>query len=197
VGIFDRLFASRSAKRGPTCLACESTDLESLATDAYRCRACGHEGGDGFPAYAEVERMTKILALAPEARQALAERTLVQARNILQGIHLDSTRLDPTRATADVVLNIGFSLAGSHLDANDAREERDRAIVGAVRELAEAERLLADCGHALGLVDVLEHSITSVPARQFERPDELERHRDGLVELHARLTAELDASRKR
>lgn len=193
MGLFDRLFKSRSAPSGPACLVCESTQLEWLATEAYRCRACGHEGGDGLPAHAKAEAIRKIHALAPEARRALAERALRQAGNILAGIHLDSIRVDPVKAAADTVLKVGTALAGMNMAFDDSRDDRDRAITGVVRELAEAERALEDCGHALGRGDVVQHSIMAVPARQLERPEVLERQRDELLDIHADLIAELES----
>lgn len=194
MGFFDRLFKSRSAASGPVCLVCDSAELEWLATEAYRCRACGHEGGDGLPAHLQAEAVRKILALPPEARRALAEKGLPQARNMLEGIHLDSLRVDSVSAAADAILHVGSALAGIQVLADDARQDRDRAIMGAVRELAEAERVLADCGHALGRGDVLQHSVTSIPAKQLDRPEVLQRYRDGLLAIHASLAAELDSN---
>jgi hypothetical protein len=189
MGFIERLFKSRPAADHPACLVCNSAELEWLATEVYRCRACGHEGGDGLPAHRKAETVRKILALSAEERRALAERTLVQALDILRGIRLPSFDGDPLRPGVQEVLEPGHTA----LLSNKA-EVWDQPMMNAVRELAEAERLLADCGEALGRGDVLGHSITIVAADELDDQEELARYRAGLLEIHASLAAELGSN---
>jgi hypothetical protein len=75
MSLLDRLrsaFAGRSKPSGPTCLVCDSTEVETLALGAYRCGMCGHEGGDGLPEYLAGRRRAEILALPEPQRRELA-----------------------------------------------------------------------------------------------------------------------------
>jgi hypothetical protein len=68
---------------GDSCIACSSRDVTSLAPMVYRCRACGHEGGDGWAAWREAQRNASFEAWSPARRRRSAARDLVQARTLL------------------------------------------------------------------------------------------------------------------
>lgn len=137
-----------SRKSEARCLACDSTELVFMAEAAYRCSSCGHEGGDGLPAWIAARKRAEIEALSPAQRSALARKQLEAARNLLEGIHVD-VGAGTGQVAAAVVLSLAVGRIGAQL-ADDSREEEERVMATAFRELLESEQLLDQAAIALG-----------------------------------------------
>ncbi len=65
------------------CVACESRDLEIVGGDAYRCRACGYEGGQGWARVQREASAAKAATESPATRREKALRHLQEARLLL------------------------------------------------------------------------------------------------------------------
>ena len=72
-----------SLGEAPYCIACGSYRLTLMGPGAYRCMACGYEGGDGLAAQVEAERQVALASEPPEAREAAALRDLFEAERLL------------------------------------------------------------------------------------------------------------------
>jgi hypothetical protein len=133
-----------------SCLSCNSTDLESLAPDAYRCGTCGYEGGDGLAAWIAERKRSEIAAMSPEQRSALARENLSAARNVLVGAaHIDGDSLYQNRPETILPPEVHLAL-GLELNAGAERIAEEERIAGArFRELMESERLLEQAALAL------------------------------------------------
>lgn len=100
-GAFALFFALRSALRmaaarrwreratdtppeGGRCSACDSEELEVLAPYAYRCLACGYEGGNGYAAWQAAQRRAEYARLDGPARRALATELVETAHRELE-----------------------------------------------------------------------------------------------------------------
>lgn len=68
------------------CVACESTDLESVADGVYRCRQCEYEGGPGLAAFAAAKAEAAYAAVDPTERRAIANRHLQDAKRVLSAL---------------------------------------------------------------------------------------------------------------
>jgi|MDTC01.2.fsa_nt_gb ribosomal protein L37AE/L43A len=65
------------------CVACNSSNLADLGPGAYRCKACGYEGGSGLKKIQEQAKEEAIDALDPAARRRAAIIDLREARTLL------------------------------------------------------------------------------------------------------------------
>lgn len=63
-----------------SCLVCGATELAVLAADAYRCGACGYEGGDGYATWKEAGLKEALRRRDPRDLRAAAAKTLADAR---------------------------------------------------------------------------------------------------------------------
>ena len=80
MSFFKRLFGGGAkTPEGDACIACDSTELEDLAPQVYRCRSCGYTGGDGFAAYRANQRREEFAALSTED---LLTKTLNALENV-------------------------------------------------------------------------------------------------------------------
>lgn len=144
------VFGGSGRKVQLQCLACDSTELVFVAEDAYRCSSCGHEGGDGLPAYLAARKRSQIEALSPEQRFTLACKHLEAAGNLLSGIRGlgEGSVIDASAIAASVVkATIGIGV-GVHI-RNEVQEEEERAMAAAYRDLLESEQLLDQAAMAL------------------------------------------------
>jgi hypothetical protein len=119
-----------------------------MAEAAYRCSSCGHEGGDGLPAWIAARKRAEIEALSPAQRSTLARKQLEAARNLLEGIHVD-TSTGAGEVAAAAVLSLAAGRLGAQL-ADDRKQEEERVLGTAFRELLESEQLLDQAAIALG-----------------------------------------------
>jgi hypothetical protein len=149
------VFGGTSSSDEPTCLACESTDLEVLAADAYRCSSCGHEGGEGLPAWYAAREKAKIEAMSPAERLDLAHRSLSEAQGLMTGASLrggegNFNGGDVVIAAAAVTSAVAGAAVGFYLSSNsDRKEEQQRVLGQAFRDLLESEHLLDRAATAL------------------------------------------------
>ena len=156
-----RAFGRAPKPSGPTCLACDASDVELLTHAAYRCHACGHEGGDGLPAYLADRRRAEILALPEANRLALARRTLAAARNLLIGVDPSwAPPSDAARIAVKVAGHLGGPIvrAGLAVATNNRKddvEDQERQNLRMIRDLMESETLLDETATALGQSFVL------------------------------------------
>jgi hypothetical protein len=143
------VFGGSGADAPASCLACNSTELERLAPDAYRCETCGYEGGEGLSAWIAERKRSEIAAMSPEQRSALARENLSAARNMLVGAaHVGGLGLHE----ADTVLSPKLHLAmGIELGPYGAEQIAvEQGIAGArFRDLLESEQLLEQAALAL------------------------------------------------
>ena len=110
MGWFSSWFGKPKPVEDEGCLACGNADVEILGEDAYRCSACGHEGGDGL-ARVKLLQLGKQLAAKP-----LEERRAWPAQEIRDLCQL-------------------YAAVPTHEDLKRARE-RDRSVSDpALREL--------------------------------------------------------------
>jgi hypothetical protein len=143
-----RTFGRSASEPDASCLACESTELEHLALDAYRCSICGHEGGEGLSAWLAARKRSEIAAMSPEARAALARENLSAARNLLVGAaHVGgSLILDGDMVLAPKLhLTLGIDLAHGFEEI----AEQQRIAGTRFRDLVESEQLLEQAAIAL------------------------------------------------
>jgi len=68
------------------CIACDSTNLVTLGVEAYRCQACGYEGGSGLNAIAQAQADAALSGMAVDERQRIARKRLRAAQHILMGV---------------------------------------------------------------------------------------------------------------
>jgi hypothetical protein len=158
---FRSMFGGSASGPDTSCLVCDSTDLETLAPDAYRCLTCGHEGGDGLPAWIAGRRRAEILAMSEAQRGPLACKNLEGARNLLSGVNLGwaGGSVGAEIASRVVTATVGVAFGASMRGMDDREEEEQRLLVGMVRDLMEAEQLLEDAATALD-------DAFSIPARE-------------------------------
>jgi len=142
------MFGRSASGPGASCLVCDSTEIETLAPDAYRCLTCGHEGGDGLPAWIAGRRRAEILAMSEAQRGPLACKNLEGARNLLSGVNLSRAG---SSVGAELASRVAMTAVGVTFRVNidDREEEEQRLLIGMVRDLMEAERLLEDAATAL------------------------------------------------
>lgn len=75
--------AADAPSSGETCVACGGRALIELATDAYRCKTCGFEGGSGLAAWKKSARIEAAQKMAPDLKKASALKDLRHARTQL------------------------------------------------------------------------------------------------------------------
>ncbi len=79
------------------CISCQSTALDVLGPDAYRCRDCGYEGGAGLAAIAERNAAAAFAGRDPAERQQVALQRLHDALHSLMGAPSSATDRDATQ----------------------------------------------------------------------------------------------------
>jgi hypothetical protein len=155
------------------CLACDSTELVFLAADAYQCSSCGHEGGDGLPAYLAARKRSQIAAMSPEQRIALVHKHLGAVRNLLSGVDLAGAPGIQAADVAAAVINASVKavLHVSPENTKDKLEEQRRVVAAAYRDLMESEQLLDEVATALsGQLQIPPtHRMAAVPL-QLDHP---------------------------
>ena len=152
-----RVFGA-SAHTENVCLACGKAELETLGPDVYRCSTCGHEGGDGLPAWIAARERSEITAMSPEQRAALALEHLEAARNLLAGVHSEPELGIPRADFASTVLEQAVP------------EDEDRLLAAALRDLLESEQSLERAATALAdrvLLAPARRTMHAEPARAW------------------------------
>jgi len=136
--------ASRAHISDESCVACDSADVTSLGPGAYRCNACGYEGGSGLAAMQEQNRLAQFDQMSPDERRESAQKDLLEARTVLTSCigSLDSVRL---MSGLDMVGVGGSGYAGTAGEGN----EKQQALVSAQGYVFEAQNLLKDAWYKL------------------------------------------------
>ena len=185
-------FGKSARNTEPRCLACDSTELVTLAEAAYRCSSCGHEGGEGLPAYLAARKRSQIAAMSPAQRTAMVRKHLAAIGNLLAGLEsLGRPGIDAADVAAAVV-NAAVTTAfvvGGRMGGKEKEEEQARALAAAYRALTESEQLLDEVATALA-------TALQIPPTQRMRyvPVKLEGSRSGdkLLEIADLQRAEFD-----
>ncbi len=77
---------------GDQCVACQSTQVDEFAAQAFRCKACGFEWGEGLTAVRKKARQVAIAAMGEAERRSSGLADLKQAQLMLLAAkgHIDS-----------------------------------------------------------------------------------------------------------
>jgi hypothetical protein len=122
--------------RDDVCVACNSAQLTSLGTNAYRCNACGYEGGSGLMAMRDAAKTKKLEAMSPEQRRASGLKDLREARTLLLG--------------CQGIMQHTVSLSRADLmGGGDAGHDKQRELATAMREMMLAEKMIGDARRKL------------------------------------------------
>ena len=135
--MFGWLFGKKTPA-GDVCVVCESADLEALAPDAYRCRACGHEGGDGYAAWQDVQTRARYDDWTVAQLREHAEAQLNEVRSTLVGapaLH------EPTGLATGTIGTVQVSFGG------DFAQEDEAARLRWIQ--SERQRLVEEAGYGL------------------------------------------------
>jgi ribosomal protein L37AE/L43A len=133
--VFWRIRAARVRKAmaedidSSACIACDSSDLEVLGPGAYRCSACGYEGGDGLSALHEAAEQASVDKLEPAERRKQALAEVRQARDLVLG------------AQGTLKSSLSHS-RGDMMGRQSAWEEKQMELTSALGELGRAEALV-------------------------------------------------------
>ncbi len=128
--------AAGEASTGSVCVACDSKDVTELASEAYRCNMCGHEGGDGYAAYQRGLRNASFERLTPEEREEGARKDLLEARRLLISAAGDLHRA----SIASGIDMVGFGGGMSTGEGN----EKQSAMTSALGFMHEAKNRVDD-----------------------------------------------------
>ncbi len=137
---YQRRRAARAFRREAHCVVCDGTDLVLLAPAVYRCKACGHEGGEGRAARAREQRNAALRGMDPAERRESARRDLLEARTLLLSGLGD---LEHTQASFADALASNREHVGS--------PEQGDALASGSRQLLEARAKARDAEAKLGL----------------------------------------------
>lgn len=135
--------AMREDSPGDRCTACDGTKVVLIAPQAYRCNACGFEGGDGWAAYKEQQRHAKFAAMDPAARRASARDDLHEARRLL------TSGIGDIEHARDLS---GLDMIGlSNIEMDGEGNAKQAAITAGVGLLLEARNRARDAQAKLGV----------------------------------------------
>ena len=121
------------------CIACSATggDLETLAPNAYRCKACGYEGGSGHATWLEQKRTRKLLDVDEDRRRPLARKKLKEAMRLIV-----SGRGDISSSQSSGALDL-MGIDGQALYGGEGNAKYN-IMMTAMRAISEAEQLARD-----------------------------------------------------
>ena len=125
------------------CVACDSQDLTVIGQGAYRCNACGYEGGSGMAQLMEDERHTGFDAMSPEQRIRTAREDLLHARALLQGA-IGSLGSAQSAAVQDLI-GLSGSAMGGEID------EKQNLLTTAMGDFEHARRAVLDAAYKLNV----------------------------------------------
>lgn len=118
------------------CVACDSDDLHLVADEAYRCRACGYEGGPGWARMQKDRAKAKAAALPPAQRKAEALAFLKDARVLLLGAR--GSMKGARAASHHDLIGIGNDPMGM----GDESQEKWGRVNNAMQDVGEARQLV-------------------------------------------------------
>ena len=175
------LFGGSKAEATPSCVACESKDLEMLAPQAYRCNGCGYEGGEGWATLQQARKLSRLEALP------LADLSVRVAADLEDLRLLLLTAVEPEDDEPGVRFSVSFE--GGGMDGMpdpevEARRERAAAYERGQQELLQLEpvlRLLVSKGADL------QEELDALPAQQKVPLDDADDVVEYITELRAAL----------
>lgn len=132
-GIHRMQKAARAEIRDDSCVACDGTDLTPLGPGAYRCNACGYEGGSGLQKMKDDQRRAQIDALSPQARRDSARRDLIEARDYLKAAQ--STFVSARSSATHDLIGLG---------GGDRGQTKQAELLRALSDVQRAQRFLLD-----------------------------------------------------
>jgi hypothetical protein len=119
------------------CVACDSSDIEVLAPQVIRCRACGFIGGDGVAEWHRCRRVERVERMPSEQRRRGALEALRDARSNLG----EAEALLKAATTASLV-----DIAGLSLDRGEAKQSSWGA---AIRHMRTAQQLTTEASELI------------------------------------------------
>lgn len=120
------------------CVSCGERSLTSLGPNAYRCNACGYEGGSGLKAIQEAAHHARIDALSPQERRASGLRDLQEARDLL--VAAQATFVSARHSAAMDVIGFG----------GDRGQTKQAELVRAMGDAQRAHKAITDANRKLG-----------------------------------------------
>lgn len=122
------------------CVSCHSDDVERLFEGAYRCRACGYEGGSRAGDVFMEEKRAALKAGPPKARYDRAIDELASARRVIREvIGVLAEVPENIRSAGGALLLEALNGGGRYVEE---REEQLRALTEAMAESIEAQHWL-------------------------------------------------------
>lgn len=138
-GIWRMNKASKARISDDECVACGSKDVTIVAEGAYRCNACGYEGGSGLAKLQDKARLDAILAMSDDDKRRSGIQDLTQARSLLLGAQ-------GTLAGAATLSVMDLTGVGS----GDRGQSKQSELVSAVKDMMEAQQHVRDAAIKLG-----------------------------------------------
>ncbi len=179
-GIHRMQKAARAEIRDDSCVACEGADLTPLGPGAYRCNACGYEGGSGLQKMKDDQRRAQIDALSPEARRAAGRRDLIEARDYLKAAQ--STFVSARSSATHDLIGLG---------GGDRGQTKQAELLRALSDVQRAQRLLRDADLKLNTQEADPDAVQDDLSPLLSAADI---HLDGLVADYAILSRIQEAS---
>ena len=124
---------------GDRCVACQSTQVDEFAAQAFRCKACGFEWGEGLKTVRKKARRAAVAAMSEAERRTSGLADLKQAQVMLLAAkgHIDSAS-----ELARQNLRVGYD--NRRHDEADRDERKQQAMVVAVGEVKRGHVLIED-----------------------------------------------------
>lgn len=129
------LFGKRDRPADDVCVACGSAELEALAPRAYRCAACGYEGGEGYAELADVKTRAAYDDWSTAQLVEHVRAQLNEARAALMSV----AGLPQTGTVAELDDRIGRSTVRARYDVSAEGEWESLRSIALEREGAVAK----------------------------------------------------------
>jgi len=161
----DTLRQLESAGDVMSCVSCGSYDLTMHGADAYVCRACTYEGGDGWARRARREHLAKLDALSGRARSRAIAKLLDDARFNASAAVGAGWRLQASRtgqSNHDLLSQYAVRIQGHALEARSTLAD----LVHLSPELTtSAEPIVAD------LDEIIDANVSDIDIDTIKRVD--------------------------
>ncbi len=150
MGLFDWLFGKGGRADGDRCVACDSTELDILGPQAYRCQMCDYEGGDGYADYQRSLEREQYRDLDVPELQRRAMSILEEGRLKLASVADVGDLGRGTWSNVTIRVTLGGGM-GRMAAQQDAEEEARRRVERDVAATFIHQKVL----DAVGVVEVL------------------------------------------
>ena len=137
-GIWRMNKASKAPISDNECVACGSKEVTVVAEGAYRCDACGYEGGSGLAKLQDEAHVKGIEAMSDEDKRRTGIADLKQERSLLMGAQ--GTLAGAARLSV-------MDMAGGGGDRGQGKQSE---LVSAVKDMLEAQHHFRDAVLKLG-----------------------------------------------